>query len=164
MLRPQNLILLMFLMFSLLNGQKNNDFSSLVDKSVQKIYQNPDQAINFIQSFIISEQNPAHRLVLQNLMAQAYAMKGDYVQSVRMSLDKDNNILHQSNQDFANLIRDYALAEQYQNLKLYTQSSKLISELLKDQSLYKSDENYNITIAKIYQLQAINFSENKKNG
>lgn len=162
MLRPQNLILLMFLMFSLLNGQKNNDFSSLVDKSVQKIYQNPDEAINFIQSFIISEQNPEHRLVLQNLMAQAYAMKGDYVQSVRMSLDKENNILHQSNQDFANLIRDYALAEQYQNLKLYTQSSKLISELLKDQSLYKSDENYNITIAKIYQLQAINFSVNKK--
>ncbi|WP_312324743.1 AraC family transcriptional regulator [Soonwooa sp.] len=149
-------------MFSLLNGQKNNDFSSLVDKSVQKIYQNPDQAINFIQSFIISEQNPEHRLVLQNLMAQAYAMKGDYVQSVRMSLDKENNILHQSNQGFANLIRDYALAEQYQNLKLYTQSSKLISELLKDQSLYKSAENYNITIAKIYQLQAINFSVNKK--
>lgn len=152
----------MFFVFSLLSGQKNNDFSSLVDKCVQKIYQNPDESINFIQSYIISEQNPEQRLVLQNLMAQAYSMKGDYVQSVRMSLDKENNVLHQSNQDFANLIRDYALAEQYQNLKLYEQSSKLISELLKDQSLYKSDANYNITLAKIFQLQAINFSVNKK--
>ncbi|WP_300670882.1 helix-turn-helix domain-containing protein [Soonwooa sp.] len=163
MFRPHILIVFMFFVFSLLNGQKNNDFSSLVDKSVQKIYQNPDEAISFIQSFMLSEQNPDLRLVLQNLMAQAYAMKGDYVQSVRMSLDKESTFNHKiSDGNFAQLFRDYALSEQYQNLKLYDQSTSLITEMLKNKALYKSDENYSITLAKVFQLQAINYSINRK--
>ncbi|MGX9987202.1 helix-turn-helix domain-containing protein [Soonwooa purpurea] len=152
----------MFFLFSLLNGQKNTDFASLVDKSVQKIYQNPDEAINFIQSFTLSEQNQEQRLVLQNLMAQAYTMKGDYVQSVRMSLDKESHFGHQTD-DFGHLFRDYVLSEQYQNLKLYKQSTRLIGELLKEKSLYRPEENYNINLAKVFQLQAINYSINKNN-
>lgn len=158
-----NLLLLLLIFWSIVtNGQSGPDFSILADKAFQKLYQNPDDCISYSQSLLLSDQNIEHKIVLQNIISQAYAMKGDYVQSVSTSIQKED--FQQKNLSyFMQAFGDYNLAEQYQNLDLYNQSKKIISRLLCDQHLLKSnDPRLKITIAKLYQLQALNFGINRE--
>jgi len=154
----RNILLILIIFWSIVtNGQSGPDFSILADKAFQKLYQNPDDCISYSQSLLLSDQNIEHKLVLQNIISQAYAMKGDYVQSVSTSIQKEDfqpkNLSY-----FMQAFGDYNLAEQYQNLDLYNQSKKIISRLLSDHNLLKSnDPKLRITTAKIYQLQALNF-------
>ncbi|WBV61470.1 helix-turn-helix domain-containing protein [Chryseobacterium camelliae] len=158
----RNILLLIFIFYSIFtNGQSGPDFSILADKAFQKLYQNPDDCISYSQSLLLSDQNIEHKLVLQNIISQAYAMKGDYVQSVSISTQQEdfqqNNLSY-----FMQAFGNYNLAEQYQNLDLYDQSKKIIAHLLSDQNLLKSnDPSLRITVAKIYQLQALNLGINR---
>ncbi|WP_435523118.1 helix-turn-helix domain-containing protein [Chryseobacterium indoltheticum] len=87
-------------------------------------------------------------------------MQGNYLQSLNIYNQKEeeesvgkNGQLH-----FIHLFSEYSLADQYQNLGLYHQSKKIISNILQNQALLKSgDMKVKTTIAKLYQLQAINF-------
>ncbi|KPH10871.1 helix-turn-helix domain-containing protein [Chryseobacterium sp. ERMR1:04] len=159
----RDLLLLALLLFSIIiNGQSSPDFTILADKAFQKLYQNPDDCISYSQSLLISDQNIEHKIVLQNIISQAYAMKGDYVQSVNISSQKENSE-KEGLSYFMQMFGDYSLADQYQNLNLYHQSQEIISNLLSDSKLFTKSENpkVKITIAKLYQLQAINFGINR---
>ncbi len=158
----RNILLLIFLFYSIFtNGQSGPDFSILADKAFQKLYQNPDDCISYSQSLLLSDQNIEHKIVLQNIISQAYAMKGDYVQSVNISAQKEEFQQHDLSY-FMQIFGNYNLAEQYQNLDLYDQSKKIITHLLSDQNLLKSnDPRLKITTAKVYQLQALNFGINR---
>ncbi|ANF51640.1 AraC family transcriptional regulator [Chryseobacterium glaciei] len=156
----QLLTLLFFSVF--VNGQSGPDFNILADKAFQKLYQNPDDCISYSQSLLISDQSIEHKIVLQNIISQAYAMKGDYVQSVNILSQKENGE-KESFSYFMQMFGDYNLADQYQNLDLYNQSQEIISNLLSDNKLFNKSENpkIKITIAKLYQLQALNFGINR---
>lgn len=150
------ILLLTFLSSVFYHAQSCPDFSILADKAFQKLYQNPDNCISYTQSLLISDQNTEHKMVLQNIISQAYAMKGDYVQSVTTSAQQ-NDSERKNLSYFMQLFSDYNLADQYQNLDLYNQSGEIISRLLSDPKLLKNDSpKSKITVAKLYQLQAIN--------
>lgn len=156
------LILLVILCSVWVKGQSGPDFSILADKAFQKLYQNPDDCINYSQSLLISDQNPEHRIVLQNIISQAYAMKGDYIQSVNIYSQKEDSREKESLSYFLQAAGDYNLADQYQNLDLYSQSQRIISSLLADHKLLKGDNpRMNVITAKLYQLQALNFGINR---
>lgn len=160
MLKTNTQIFIIILSFCsmFIRGQSAPDFNMLVDKAFLKLYQNPDECINYSQSLLISDQNVEHKIVLQNIISQAYAMKGDYVQSVTISTQKEENQKQENLSYFMQMFGDYNLGDQYQNLGLYNQSQKIITNLLADQKLYKSpNPKSRITIAKLYQLQGINF-------
>ena len=143
-------------------GQSGPDFNILADKAFQKLYQNPDECINYSQSLLISDQNPEHRIVLQNIISQAYAMKGDYVQSVNIYSQKEDSREKEKLSYFLQIAGDYNLADQYQNLDLYHQSQQIITSLLSDHKLLKGDNpQLNVIAGKLYQLQAINFGINR---
>ncbi|WP_265129811.1 helix-turn-helix transcriptional regulator [Chryseobacterium oranimense] len=156
------LFLFIFLGSVFTKGQSGPDFSILADKAFQKLYQNPDECINYSQSLLISDQNPEHRIVLQNIISQAYAMKGDYVQSVNIYSQKEDSREKEKLSYFLQIAGDYNLADQYQNLGLYNQSQQIITSLLSDQKLLKGDNpRMNVIAGKLYQLQAINFGINR---
>lgn len=141
-----------------IHGQKRPDFSILTDKSFQKLYQNPEDCISYSQSILISDKNPEHKIVLRNILSQAYAMQGNYVQSLNIYNQKEEDIGKDSQLYFIHLFSEYSLADQYQNLGLYNQSKKIISHILENRDLLKSgDMKVKATVAKLYQLQAINF-------
>lgn len=143
--------------FVFINGQSGPDFTILADKAFEKLYQNPDDCISYSQSLLISDQNTEHKIILQNIISQAYVMKGDYVQSLNTSGQKESSGEFEKLSYFMQLFGEYNLADQYQNLGLYNQSQKIISVLLADNKLYRNDDpKSKITIAKLYQLQAIN--------
>lgn len=159
----QNIKFLFIILCSVfIKGQSGPDFNILADKAFQKLYQNPDECISYSQSLIISDQNPEHRIVLQNIISQAYAMKGDYVQSVNIYSQKENSWEKEKLSYFLQVAGDYNLADQYQNLDLYSQSQQIISSLLADPKLLKGDNpDMNLITAKLYQLQALNFGINR---
>jgi AraC-like DNA-binding protein len=155
--QPKILLLIAIFYSIFIGGQSGPDFNILTDKAFQKLYQNPDECINYSQSLLLSDQNPEHKIVLQNIISQAYATKGDYVQSVSISTQQED--FQQKNLSyFMQIFGDYNLAEQYQNLDLYNQSKRIIIHLLSDQNLLKSnDPKLRIMTAKLYQLQTLNF-------
>lgn len=148
--------------FLITKGQSGPDFNMLADKAFLKLYQNPDECISYTQGILVSDQNREHKIVLQNIISQAFALKGDYVQSVNIFAQKEDidqkNTLSYCMQVFSG----YNLADQYQNLGLYNQSKRIITNLLSDQKLPKSnDRSLRITTAKLYQLQALNSGINR---
>lgn len=159
----KNNVLLLFLIVLcplFIHGQKGPDFSILTDKSFQKLYQNPEDCISYSQSLLISDKNLEHKIVLRNILSQAYAMQGNYVQSLTIYNQKEEEEKIEKNGQlyFIHLFSEYSLADQYQNLGLYNQSKKIISNILRNQDLLKSrDMKVKTTIAKLYQLEAINF-------
>jgi AraC-like DNA-binding protein len=159
----KNIQILLVLLFSVfLKAQSGPDFSILADKAFQKLYQNPDDCINYSLSILNSDQNIEHNIVLRNIISQAYAMKGDYVQSVNIASQQEEFKEKESLSYFMQVFGDYNLADQYQNLDLYNQSQKIISDLLSEKKLLKyDDKRMRITIAKLYQLQALNFGINR---
>lgn len=129
MLIFRNSVIGIFCFLFFLNGkaQKSSDFFSSADMGVEELYQNPDVCISFIQSLLISEGNAERRIILQHILAEAYIKKGDYAQSIKASLD--NEIQKFSGDDFSDFHFRYSLAEQYQNLKLFHQSDRILREI-----------------------------------
>lgn len=154
------LLFLMVIFPIFIHGEKGPDFSILTDKSFQKLYQNPEDCISYSQSLLISDKNIEHKIVLRNILSQAYAMQGNYVQSLTIynQKEEEEGVGKNSQLYFVHLFSEYSLADQYQNLGLYNQSKKIISNILQYQDLLKSkDKKVKTTIAKLYQLQSINF-------
>ncbi len=156
-------VLLFFICCSLItHGQSGPDFNILADKAFLKLYQNSDECISYTQGILVSDQNTEHKIILQNIISQAFAMKGDYVQSVNIFAQKEEPDQKQGLSYFMQIFRDYNLADQYQNLGLYSQSKRIITHLLSDQKLLKSNDSaLRITTAKLYQLQALNSGINR---
>ncbi|HCN51326.1 MAG TPA: AraC family transcriptional regulator [Chryseobacterium sp.] len=154
-----DLLVLFFILLCpvLINGQAAPDFSILTDKAFQKLYQNPEECISYSQSLLISDKNVEHKVILRNIISQAYALQGNYVQSVSISNQKEENDEKGSLSHFIQLFDDYNLADQYQNLGLYGQSKNIIADILKDPQLLKSNKaKERMVLAKLFQLQAIN--------
>ncbi|WP_276699034.1 helix-turn-helix domain-containing protein [Chryseobacterium sp.] len=154
------LLFLMVIFPIFIHGEKGPDFSILTDKSFQKLYQNLEDCISYSQSLLISDKNIEHKIVLRNILSQAYAMQGNYVQSLTIynQKEEEEGVGKNSQLYFVHLFSEYSLADQYQNLGLYNQSKKIISNILQYQDLLKSkDKKVKTTIAKLYQLQSINF-------
>lgn len=140
-----------------INGQVAPDFSILTDKAFQKLYQNPEECISYSQSLLISDKNVEHKVILRNIISQAYALQGNYVQSVSISNQKEDDDKKGSLSHFIQLFDDYNLADQYQNLGLYGQSKKIIADILKNSELLKTNNpKERMVLAKLFQLQAIN--------
>lgn len=161
---PRKSISILFILFcsSFISGQSGPDFNVLLDKAFQKLYQDPDDCINYSQSLLINDQNIEHKIILQNIISQAYAMKGDYVQSVNVSNQKEMYEEKDKLSYFMQVFGDYDLADQYQNLDLYDQSQRIISTLLASKKLRNSDDpKLRITVAELYQLQSINYGINR---
>lgn len=156
-------LLFIFIFCSLITkGQSGPDFSILADKAFLNLYQNPDECISYTQGILVSDQNAEHKIVLQNIISQAFAMKGDYVQSVNIFAQKEDIDQKNTLSYFMQIFSDYNLADQYQNLGLYNQSKRIITHLLSDQKLLRSsDRGLRITTAKLYQLQALNSGINR---
>lgn len=157
--QKNNFLILILLLGSIfINGQSSPDFTILVDKAFQKLYQNPDDCISYSQSLQISDRNIEHKIIIQNIISQAYAMKGDYVESVNILNTREGPEERPSLSRFMQIYSDYNLAEQYQNLGLYNQSQRVVLRLLSQNKLFKDDDpRIKITLVKLYQLQAINF-------
>ncbi|MCD9616664.1 helix-turn-helix domain-containing protein [Chryseobacterium gleum] len=158
----KEILLVIFIGFSFMtNAQSGPDFTILADKAFLKLYQNSDECISYTQGILVSDQNTEHKMILQNIISQAFAMKGDYVQSVNIFAQKEDPE-HNNLSYFMQIFGDYNLADQYQNLGLYNQSKRIISYLLSDQKLLKSnDAALRVTTAKLYQLQALNSGINR---
>lgn len=154
-----NISILLFILWwpVFINGQAAPDFSILTDKAFQKLYQNPEECISYSQSLLISDKNVEHKVILRNIISQAYALQGNYVQSVSISNQKEDDDKKGSLSHFIQLFDDYNLADQYQNLGLYGQSKKIIADILKDSELLKTNNpKEQMVLAKLFQLQAIN--------
>lgn len=156
-------LLFIFIFCSLTTkGQSGPDFNMLADKAFLKLYQNPDECISYTQGILVSDQNAEHKIVLQNIISQAFAMKGEYVQSVNIFAQKEEPDQKNDLSYCMQVFSDYNLADQYQNLGLYNQSKRIISHLLSDQKLLKSNSPaLRITTSKLYQLQALNSGINR---
>ncbi|WP_164976848.1 helix-turn-helix domain-containing protein [Chryseobacterium sp. CH1] len=140
-----------------MKGQSGPDFTILTDKAFQKLYQNPEDCIRYSQSLLISEKNIEHKIMLRKIISWAYAMQGNYVQAINTSNQKEEDGQEVKQSRFSKLFGDFNLADQYQNLGLYDQSRKIIADILTDQSLQNvSNVKVRMTLAKLYQLQAIN--------
>jgi AraC-like DNA-binding protein len=162
-----NILILFFVHLCLVfvNGQSAPNFGILTDKAFQKLYQNPEDCINYSQSLLISDKNIEHKIVLRKIISQAYALQGNYVQAVNISNQKDDDDKNEKLSRFAKLFGDYNLADQYQNLGLYKQSRRIIADILTDQELLKSKNlKIRMTLAKLYQLQAINLGITREYG
>ncbi|KPE52856.1 helix-turn-helix domain-containing protein [Chryseobacterium indologenes] len=148
-----------------MSGQTTPDFSISTDKAFQKLYQNPEDCISYSQSLLISDKNPEHKIILRKIISQAYALQGNYVQAVNISNQKEDEGQNEPLSHFIQLFGDYNLADQYQNLGLYGQSNKIITRILADRELLKSTHlKERMTIAKLFQLQAINSGITRKYG
>lgn len=157
------ILLLALFPYGLMGQDTETDFELLADKAVKKMYQYPDDCIGFTQSLSISNHNAEHRMILQNVMAQAQAMKGDYVQSVKFSLEEENFGNTKEISPFATLFLNYNLAEQYQNLRLYDQSAKIIQNSLRSHLVtFPKTQKTALTVAKLYQLNALNHAVTKE--
>ncbi|MGE8533334.1 MAG: helix-turn-helix domain-containing protein [Chryseobacterium sp.] len=159
----RKILLFIFICCSFItSGQSGPDFNILADKAFLKLYQNSDECISYTQGILVSDQNTEHKIVLQNIISQAFAMKGDYIQSVNIFAQKEDADPKNELSYFMQVFSDYNLADQYQNLSLYNQSKRIITHLLSDQKLLKSnDAALRITTAKLYQLQALNSGINR---
>lgn len=150
---------LLFFLFSgsVLKSQNNQDFYKLLDKSIERLYQNPNESINFTEGILFNQQDPEHQMMLKNVISQAFIMKGEFVQSLRVSMDVENLDYNHTISKFSVFYSDYALAEQYQNVGLFNQSSRLLNEIIQQYSnSLNISKNSKITLAKVYQLESIN--------
>lgn len=141
----------------------SSDFLIISDKAFQKKYTNPEECVTYTQGLIINTNNIDDKLYLQNIVAQAYALQGNYVQSINSLTAEGDLVTELTPTDFSRILIRYNLADQYQNVGLYEQSSKLINEMLSSKALSNAiDKKYYSTVAKLYQLQAVNFAIDTK--
>lgn len=152
-------IILLFFCY-IFYGQEMVDVKYSLDKSVEKMYNDPKKSIEFISYFFINDKNQDIKILYQNNLAQAYILQGDFLNAIKTLPDK-KDIKSGNQSKFYQFFLNYCLADQYQNLGLYAQSQKVISEILVKKDFPQNTET-NITLAKIYQIQAINDAILKK--
>ncbi|WP_300671485.1 helix-turn-helix domain-containing protein [Soonwooa sp.] len=138
-----------------MTAQIKSDFEVLYNRSYTKLYQNPDDCIMTTQSNLLNVKAVDDDLSLQQILGQAYMLKAEFVQSVRISLSQESQIMDKGEE--RPLYFDFIIAEQYHNLKLFDESKKLLNNLIKDRVENRKQKSQPILFAKIYQLQAVNY-------
>ncbi|WP_300671473.1 helix-turn-helix domain-containing protein [Soonwooa sp.] len=138
-----------------MTAQIKSDFEVLYNQSYTKLYQNPDDCIMTTQSNLLNVQAEDDYLSLQQILGQAYMLKAEFVQSVRISLSQESQIIDKGGE--RPIYFDFIIAEQYHNLKLFDQSKKLLDNLIKERVENEKPKSQPILFAKIYQLQAVNY-------
>jgi hypothetical protein len=155
---------LLFLWFILSSGviltsaQSNPETLQLLDKAYQSLYENPDNAFQILQNIDVNKEPELIKQRVQIILLRAYNFKGDYEKSIDQSIDNLNKNRNENNSFYS----DFALAQQYQSLRLYRQSIRISQNLVDKASKIKSQHYPENLSAYIYQLNASNLMVQKK--
>lgn len=142
------IFIIMLLSCNTLSAQAPSDFNLRVENSFLKLYENPDTAI-YAAKEIRTEDDP---LVIKDIIAQAFLLKGNYLESVRTAFEK-SSIQKTDNKTLVALV----LAREFYHLNLYEQTSKILDPLILLKTEDSKSAQENLWMAQIYQLQAKNF-------
>ena len=143
----------------LTSAQSNPETLQLLDKAHKSLYENPDNAFQILQNIDENKESELIKQRVQILSSRAYNFKGDYAKSIEQSINKN---LKENRNDNASFYADYALAQQYQSLRLYKQSTRISQNLVDKASKIKSQRYPENLLAYIYQLNASNLMVQKK--
>lgn len=158
MFRVFFLWLMVFSGVILTSAQSNPETSQLLDKAYKSLYENPDNAFLILQNIDENKENELIKQRVQIILSRAYNFKGDYAKSIEQSIDNLNKNRNENNSFYA----DYALAQQYQSLRLYKQSIRISQNLVDKASKIKTKQYPENLLAYIYQLHASNLMVEKK--
>lgn len=142
-----------------MNAQGKEDYQYFLDKAIGSVYNNPEAGLKLTQSLMTNDKQE-DRIFYQHIEAQSYALQGDYVHAAKSVFDKEET-LSKDQTAFHQFFITFCVADQYQNIGLYQQSQKVIDKVL-EKGDFPEDSQKDLTLAKIYQLQAINFAILKK--
>lgn len=159
-MKKRNYLFVFLLITVFYKGQLQDDFLYFLDRATRILYNDPEKSLIFTQDLIVTDKNPENLLIYQNLIAQSYALKGDYLNSVKSSLGKGIAPAAEIT-PFHQLYLDYSLADQYQNLGFYKQSEKVVLKILAQREFPKNAETP-VTLGRLFQLQAVNSMVEKK--
>lgn len=159
MFRGFSLWVLFFSGVILTSAQSNPETLQLLDKAYKSLYENPDNAFQILQNIDENKESELIKQRVQILLSRAYNFKGDYAKSIEQSINKNQKEHRDENASFC---ADYALAQQYQSLRLYKQSIRLSQNLVDKTSKIKSQRYPENLLAYIYQLNASNLIFQKK--
>lgn len=159
MFRVFFLWLLVFSGVILTSAQSNPETLQLLDKAYKSLYENPDNTFQILQNIDESKESELIKQRVKILLSRAYNFKGDYAKSIEQSIDKN---LNENRNDNNSIYADYALAQQYQSLRLYKQSARISQNLVDKSSKIKSQRYPENLLAYIYQLNASNLMVQKK--
>lgn len=157
----RGLLFLWFILFSgviLTSAQSNPETSQLLDKAYKSLYENPDNAFQILQNVDVNKEPELIKQRVQIILSRAYNFKGDYAKSIDQSIDNLSKKRNENNSFYS----DFALAQQYQSLRLYKQSSRISQNLVDKASKIKSQRFPENLLAYIYQLNASNLMVEKK--
>ncbi|MGA9213500.1 helix-turn-helix domain-containing protein [Kaistella sp.] len=131
----------------------------MVGKSIEKLYQNPDAGIRSCKNISVKDDQNYEKLIIKNILAEAYSLKGNYVEAVQIALENLNTSNHLQKKD--QLLINIGVMQCFQEVNLYEQSEMLVTPILKDLSQIKNRKNNKA--AKVYQLHAANLFALKNN-
>ena len=159
MFRVFFLWLMVFSGVILTSAQSNPETLQLLDKAYKSLYENPDNAFQILQNIDENKESELIKQRVKIILSRAYNFKGEYAKSIEQSIDKN---LNENRNDNNSLYADYALAQQYQSLRLYKQSIRISQNLVDKASKIKSQNYPENLMAYIYQLNASNLMVQKK--
>ncbi|KFC21664.1 helix-turn-helix domain-containing protein [Chryseobacterium sp. FH1] len=140
------------------SAQSSPETLQLLDKAYKSLYENPDNALQILQNIDKNKEPEVIQQRLQLILARSYNLKGDYTTSVDQSNEK--NLKH-NRRESGSFYLDFALAQQYQSLRLYKQSIRISQDLVSQSSKIKSKHYSENILAQIYQLNCANFMVQK---
>jgi len=143
----------------LASAQSNPETLQLLDKAYKSLYENPDNVFQILQNIDENKESELIKQRVKIILSRAYNFKGDYAKSIEQSIDKN---LNENRNDNNSLYADYALAQQYQSLRLYKQSIRISQNLVDKAPKIKSQRYPENLLAYIYQLNASNLMVQKK--
>ena len=148
------ILITILLGFNVLSAQAPSDFNLRVQNGFSKLYENPDTAIHAAKEIRTDDD----QVVIKDVIAQAYLLKGNYLESVRTSFEK-SGLQKTDKEKLVALV----LAREFYYLNLYEQTSKILDPLtaIKEKPSKSAQENF--WMSQIYQLQAKNFIALKNN-
>ena len=149
----EHLIIFLFLTSAVfISGQKKSDFEIMVAKSIEKLHQDPDAAIKSCKNISIKEDQHYEKLIIKSILADAYSLKGDFVNEVQIALENVNAPEVSKNKE--QLLINLGVVQSLQDVNLYEQSESLLKPILTD---YRQTENKKSNkSARVYQLHAAN--------
>lgn len=155
----QLLIAVFLISIVFISGQKKSDFEIMVGKSIEKLHQDPDAGIKSCKNISIKDDQYYEKLIIKSILAEAYSLKGNYVEAVKIALENVNTPYHLQKKD--QLLINLGVIKCFQDVDLIEQSEILVAPILKDLRKIKKKKNYRS--AKVYQLYAYNLFALKKN-
>ena len=137
-------VVMIFLGLSYLSAQSRSDFEMRIENSFLKLYENPEVAIHAAKEI----RNDRNDLVIKDILSQAFLLKGDYLESVRIGFEKAS--IKSTNSEL--LVR-LIIAREFYYLNLYEQTAQITEPFL---SLEKNNFKPNKLAAQFFQLESQN--------